>query len=176
MSHDRGCHCGREPMEYAECPDPGCRRAHDARARRDCATNLKATVTTEGVTIAPNERQVGGDHYRSEYQHWDFVELNGLGYLEGCATKYVSRWRKKGGQQDLEKAGHYVDKLIELFKAGRRNPRTHANMEEVMRFCRANDLDGVETIAIVKLSKWSELCDLKSARAAIDTLIELCHE
>jgi hypothetical protein len=30
------------------------------------------------------------------------------------AVKYLSRWRKKGGMQDLHKARHYIDKLIEL--------------------------------------------------------------
>ena len=58
--------------------------------------------------------ELGGDHYRSEFQHWDLIEQNGIGYLEGCASKYVTRWRKKNGVQDLEKALHYVEKLQEL--------------------------------------------------------------
>ena len=33
---------------------------------------------------------------------------------EGCAIKYLSRWREKGGLQDLKKARHYLDKLIEM--------------------------------------------------------------
>lgn len=64
-----------------------------------------------------NEAQVGGTHYYSQYIHWDFVLDTGQGYLEGNATKYISRWRKKGGKQDLAKAVHYLDKLIEV--AGR---------------------------------------------------------
>src|SRR6185369_13146900 len=65
-----------------------------------------------------NSRQVGGDHYKTEIEHWDFVESNGIGYLEGCATKYVTRARKKNGRQDLEKAVHYVDKIIDLEQEG----------------------------------------------------------
>ena len=62
-----------------------------------------------------NERQHGGDHYRDkEYQHWDWVYEMNLGYHVGNATKYVSRWRKKNGHQDLEKAIHYLDKASEL--------------------------------------------------------------
>ena len=38
--------------------------------------------------MTANDRQIGGDHYQAELQHWDFIELNGLGYLEACATKY----------------------------------------------------------------------------------------
>jgi len=60
-----------------------------------------------------NEKQVGGNHYQNQYQHWDWVGDNKLSYLEGCATKYIVRWRDKGGVQDLEKAVHYIEKLIE---------------------------------------------------------------
>lgn len=60
-----------------------------------------------------NDYQIGGDHYQGDYQHWDFVcDLN-LHYLLGCATKYVARWRKKNGLQDLRKAAHYIAKAEE---------------------------------------------------------------
>lgn len=61
-----------------------------------------------------NAKQVGGDHYRSTYQHWDWVTEIGMPYILGCATKYLVRWRKKNGLQDLEKALHYVEKAKEL--------------------------------------------------------------
>ena len=62
-----------------------------------------------------NNIQHGGDHYRNKaIQPWDFIAANHLGYFEGNIVKYVSRWREKGGIQDLEKARHYLDKLIEL--------------------------------------------------------------
>ena len=56
--------------------------------------------------------QEGGDHYQAEYQHWDFVIEAEIGYLAGNATKYISRWRKKNGVQDLLKALSYIDKMI----------------------------------------------------------------
>lgn len=62
-----------------------------------------------------NETQVGGDHYKEKsIQPWDFIAANQLGYFEGNIVKYVSRWRDKGGINDLKKARHYLDKLIEL--------------------------------------------------------------
>ena len=65
-----------------------------------------------------NSRQVAGDHYkRHAVQPWDYIASNGLGYFEGNVVKYVSRWRDKGGVADLEKARHYLDKLIELERA-----------------------------------------------------------
>ena len=60
-----------------------------------------------------NEIQIGGDHYKSTYQHWDLVVDTGMPYLIGCTTKYVARWRKKNGKQDLEKANHYISKAKE---------------------------------------------------------------
>lgn len=65
-----------------------------------------------------NETQVGGDHYRRQtIQCWDYIVANGIGFLEGNVIKYVSRHKTKNGLQDLEKARHYLDKLIEVTKA-----------------------------------------------------------
>jgi hypothetical protein len=65
-----------------------------------------------------NESQVGGEHYKAKaIQPWDYITSNNLGYLEGNIIKYVSRWKDKGGIQDLEKARHYLDKLIEIQSA-----------------------------------------------------------
>lgn len=65
-----------------------------------------------------NESQVGGTHWLiMPIQCWDFIARNGLGYFEGNVVKYVSRWRAKGGVDDLKKARHYLDKLIEMAEA-----------------------------------------------------------
>lgn len=62
-----------------------------------------------------NDTQIGGSHYKAKpIQPWDYIAANGLGYFEGNVVKYVSRWRDKGGQGDLLKAKHYLEKLIEL--------------------------------------------------------------
>lgn len=61
-----------------------------------------------------NEQQVGGQHYRTAIQHWDYVLANDLGYFEAQITKYVTRWRKKNGLEDLKKARHFLEKLIEV--------------------------------------------------------------
>lgn len=69
-----------------------------------------------------NERQVAGDHYRGAMQHWDYVIANDLDYFQGQITKYVGRWKKKNGMQDLEKAQHFLEKYIEEIRAGRITP------------------------------------------------------
>ena len=62
-----------------------------------------------------NAIQVGGQHYKSKaIQPWDYIASNNLGYLEGNVVKYVSRWKDKGGVEDLKKAQHYLAKLIEV--------------------------------------------------------------
>jgi len=68
------------------------------------------------VSVKPaNGRQVGGDHYqRQRIQPWDYIAQIGAGYFDGAAIKYLSGWRQKGGVDDLRKAQHYIDKLIEL--------------------------------------------------------------
>jgi len=59
--------------------------------------------------------QVGGTHYVSKtIQPWDFIVANKLGYLEGNVIKYVSRYQEKGGLEDLRKAKHYLEKLLEV--------------------------------------------------------------
>ena len=66
-----------------------------------------------------NDVQVGGTHYQITIQPWDYIAANNLGYFEGNVVKYVSRWRDKGGIDDLRKARHYIDKLIEVETARR---------------------------------------------------------
>jgi hypothetical protein len=57
---------------------------------------------------------VGGTHYKAKVECWDFIAANDIGYFEGTAIKYLTRWRKKGGVEDLRKAIHFVEKLIEI--------------------------------------------------------------
>ena len=57
--------------------------------------------------------QIGGSHYKNlEIQPIDYILGNQLGYAEGNVVKYVSRWRDKGGIEDLRKAKLYIDFLI----------------------------------------------------------------
>lgn len=64
-----------------------------------------------------NSRQVGGNHYLSPIQHWDYIVANDIPYLEAQVIKYLTRWRKKNGLEDVYKAQHYLQKLIEVEEA-----------------------------------------------------------
>lgn len=72
-----------------------------------------------------NAYQVAGNHYKQfTHETWDVIIDWGLGYLDGNAVKYLSRWRHKGGIEDLKKARHYIDKLIETESARNENNHT----------------------------------------------------
>ena len=59
--------------------------------------------------------QVGGDHYsKLAIQPVTYINANGLSYLQGNVIKYVTRYKDKNGIEDLQKAKHYIDLLIEL--------------------------------------------------------------
>lgn len=60
-------------------------------------------------------RQEGGGHYKDmKIQPVEFIHANGIPFIEGCVIKYVSRWRAKGGLEDLKKARHFIDLLMDL--------------------------------------------------------------
>ena len=60
--------------------------------------------------------QVGGDHYsKLAIQPVEYINANKLNYLQGNVVKYISRYNHKGKPlEDLQKAKHYIDMLIEL--------------------------------------------------------------
>ena len=61
------------------------------------------------------DTQVGGEHYKSlAIQPIEYIHANNIGYAEGCVIKYVTRWRSKNGIEDLRKARHFIDLLIDL--------------------------------------------------------------
>ena len=67
------------------------------------------------VKSDPLKVQEGGTHYKDmAIQPIEYIHANGLGFAEGSIIKYVSRWRVKNGLQDLKKARHFIDLLIEL--------------------------------------------------------------
>jgi hypothetical protein len=61
--------------------------------------------------------QIGGKHYKKcAIQPWDYVIANDLDYFQGSIIKYVTRWKDKGGVEDLRKAKHFLDKYIETME------------------------------------------------------------
>ena len=64
--------------------------------------------------MKPYDKQIGGTHYQKfKIQPSKFVIENELLYPEGCVIKYILRHRLKGKKQDLEKAIHFIEMIIE---------------------------------------------------------------
>jgi len=60
-------------------------------------------------------RQEGGGHYKNlAIQPVEFIHANDLSFLEGCVIKRICRWRSKNGIEDLRKAIHEIELMIEL--------------------------------------------------------------
>lgn len=75
--------------------------------------------------ISALDTQVGGNHYKEmPIQPMEYSMANGLDACQHTIVKYVTRFRQKGGIQDLEKARHVIDMLIEF---ERQKVPTHAN-------------------------------------------------
>lgn len=66
-------------------------------------------------TVKATDTQIGGNHYMAKVQPIDFIVGNDIPFREANIIKYVFRHKKKNGKQDLEKARHYLDMLIEEY-------------------------------------------------------------
>lgn len=71
--------------------------------------------------MSANDTQVGGDHYKSlgQYQPWDVLRHwltpeEYRGWMKGNAIVYLAREKQKGGDQDIGKAAHHLQKLLEV--------------------------------------------------------------
>lgn len=62
--------------------------------------------------------QIGGEHYKKlKIEPVQYIMANNIGFCEGSAIKYLTRWKEKGGVEDLYKARHFIDILIDIEEA-----------------------------------------------------------
>jgi len=125
MSEFWGC-CGKKkPDHREECQYYGQENklfGHEIRPEILAAISANATETIrphqELWPLSANSRQVGGEHYKKGgEEHWDRAWRLKYDPFQYIITKWVERWRDKGGVQDLEKAQHAIQKYIEVVKA-----------------------------------------------------------
>lgn len=84
-----------------------------ARGPESVVVNLPPTIReTAPEPPLPLQRQVGGNHYRQlAIQPIEYILANALGFCEGNVIKLITRYRDKGGIEDLDKAIHYIEFL-----------------------------------------------------------------
>ena len=58
-------------------------------------------------------KQEGEDHYKMPIEPIEFIVKNDLGFREGNVIKYVCRYKAKGGAEDIRKAIHYLEMILE---------------------------------------------------------------
>lgn len=76
-----------------------------------CSPSVKIAPMTESA----RSKQVGGDHYASmAIQPTEFAHKNKLGPCETLCLRYICRHGRKNGREDIEKAIHVLELLLEL--------------------------------------------------------------
>ena len=84
------------------------------KKHRPIAFGVADVELAEELSMASSQ-QVGGDHYKTmAIQPAEYSQRNGLNFIEGCVVKYVSRHRNKNGAEDIKKAIHFLNMLIEI--------------------------------------------------------------
>ena len=69
------------------------------------------------ATLKATDKQIGGKHYTGfKIQPIEFIVKNKLSFIQGCVIKYICRFDKKNGVEDLEKIKHYCDLQIQLLQ------------------------------------------------------------
>ena len=125
--------------------------------------------------MSANDKQVGGNHYKTKYEHWDLVVNTRMGYLEGTSTKYISRWHKKDGIKDLQKAKHYLEKLIEVYPdpyIPQRILKPKYILPEIDRYAEINGLSSLEKEYFVILAWFEDKKYLRRAETILEEIIK----
>ena len=76
----------------------------------------KYALKGERATESALDRQVGGEHYKNDFkiQPIEFITANNLSFIQASIIKYICRFDKKNGKEDIDKAIHYCELLKEL--------------------------------------------------------------
>lgn len=123
-----------------------------------------------------NKRQVGGEHYKlTSYQHWDWMADNfGPEYYIGQITKYLIRWKNKNGVQDLMKADHYLEKMIQLTIQRGKNflPRRYGPPLNTSLMIEQYNCGSVEAGLLLGFTMYSSVSELQTMQRALDLLIQ----
>jgi hypothetical protein len=89
------------------------------------------------------EKQEGGNHYQHmAIQPVEYIEANGLSYLEGNVIKYISRHRGKGMEADMLKAIHYCELILHEYYGRDKNGKLMCNENLIVLGCGCEHEEG----------------------------------
>lgn len=84
------------------------------------------------------DTQIGGTHYQSSFQPITLITAQNLDFAQGNIIKYITRYKRKNGKEDLMKAIHYCDLALENNVS---NPNYRGlSSSALLTYCEANDL------------------------------------
>jgi len=123
------------------------------------------------------EEQIGGKHYKGMLlQPMEFSVKNGWDAAAHTALKYLSRFKKKNGYQDLEKAQHCLKLRAELMPFDNWQRRRSTLPISMAHYVEKNKYDGLHAVALFKLELYvlnnHELA-YRDVMRAVEELIEL---
>jgi len=125
-----------------------------------------------------NDKQVGGNHYNQvKVQHWDLVIENDLPYLPAQISKYVTRWKKKHGSQDIEKSIHYLEKLQTSLENGVLKYPTQERVPiKLEEFAEENKIGDIEKTIFYILLTYTRAEDLTRVGVLLQHLLAAAKE
>jgi len=86
-----------------------CGETFDLLIGHECYLTPKGWVPSTAL-----DKQEGGNHYKDmKIQPVEFITANNLGFLEGNVVKYICRHHAKNGAEDIKKAIHYCELLLQ---------------------------------------------------------------
>ena len=101
--------CNHTWPEYVASPETCTRQNNEKFIKPRQVSQIKAPIERALDT------QVSGNHYKYlPIQPIEYIHKNKIPFIEGSVIKYVTRWRAKGGVDDLKKAKHFLELLLEL--------------------------------------------------------------
>lgn len=88
------------------------------KVSRDQLSKIRRFAPNVGkVPLCPTraiDKQEGGNHYKKlKIQPIEYIQANNLSYEQGNVVKYITRYENKGGIEDLRKAIHFIELIIE---------------------------------------------------------------
>jgi len=108
-----GC-CGKKKPEHRT----ECQYYEQLPAPESVAKLVAEESGIRDAVLGANAIQIGGEHYKKGgEEHWDRAWRLKYDPFQYIITKWVERWRDKGGVEDLKKAQHAIQKYIEVAKA-----------------------------------------------------------
>jgi hypothetical protein len=105
---------------------------------------------------SPLDVQIGGSHYKGlAMQPVQFSNIAALGFCEGNVVKYLCRWRKKNGLEDIDKVRHYLELLLEAIDKNQHNLPLIYTIAPLQKFlAQFPELTAVERTIIQAVTMW----------------------